>query len=52
MPDYWHLISLEVITQEPGAEDIDPLLKEGCSIWQSIQKEGPSADIQEVDYVS
>tara|TARA_R100000234_G_scaffold118571_2_gene99303 strand:+ start:3809 stop:4069 length:261 start_codon:yes stop_codon:yes gene_type:complete len=52
MPDYWHLISLDVMAQEPGAENIDLSLKEGGSIWQSIEDEGPTDDIQEVDYVS
>lgn len=51
MPDYWHLISLDVIAQEPGAEDLDLSLKEGCNIWQEIEGQGPSADIQEVDYL-
>jgi len=51
MPDYWHLISLEIQNQEPRSPDLDLSLKEGSNIWQEIERQGPSSEIQEVDYI-
>jgi len=45
MPDSWHLRSIEV--EEGGELDVT----ENGTVWQKIEKEGPPANLKEVDYI-
>lgn len=48
MPDYWHLIDLEIVLEETNAPDLD--VSENSNVWRSVEKDGPPMDMQEVDY--
>ena len=48
MPDYWHLIDLEVEDQASGSPDLD--VSENSNVWRGVEKDGPPTDLQEVDY--
>lgn len=56
MPDYWHLIDVELenyksSTSESLLQDVEQMSRNGGSIWCDIEREGPSmAELQEVSY--
>lgn len=45
IPDSWNLRSIEV--EEGGELDVS----EGGTVWQKIERDGPPANLEEVDYL-
>ena len=56
MPDYWHLIDVELenyksSTRESLLQDVEQMSRNGGSIWCDIERDGPYfEELQEVSY--